>query len=108
MGDLTCERMRGSLFAFGQKDKGQLGDGTISAAGVYVPAQPAQVTLVALGLKWRNVGATKPSQGLELEHHELHMALYNKTEFTQQEWDDFGVTNLRMDHFVNRSGYYFK
>ena len=40
--DMACERMRGTLFAFGRKDKGQLGDGTIGAAAYL----PAQVTLV--------------------------------------------------------------
>ena len=31
-----------------------------------------------------------------------------KTEFTQQEWDAFGVNDLRMHHFVKSSDSYFR
>ena len=61
----------------------------------------------ASGFKWRKIGATEPAQGRELKNHSLHMALYDKTEFTQQEWDAFGITDLSMDHFVKRGAYYF-
>ena len=62
----------------------------------------------AFGLKWENIGATKPSQGQELVHHRLHMALYKKTIFTQQEWEDFGIKGLCIDHFLKRGSDYFK
>lgn len=58
------------------------------------------------GLNWQNVGPTKPAPGQELDHRELREALGHKivakkeTQFTQQEWDNFGITNLREDHFV--------
>ena len=32
----------------------------------------------------------------------------NKTEFTQEEWDEFGTTELRMDHFVEVDGVRFE
>jgi len=38
--------------------------------------------------------------GHELQHARLAAALQNQTEFTQQEWDAFGIHDLRMDHFI--------
>ena len=62
----------------------------------------------ALGLKWQNVGSSKPAMGQELEHQQLCEALGDKTEFTQHEWDGFNITNLREDHFVKSGDNYFK
>jgi len=62
----------------------------------------------ALGLKWHNVGPAKPTPGKELEHPRLREALGDKTEFTQHEWDGFGVANLRVDHFVKSGDDYYK
>ena len=61
-----------------------------------------------LGLKWENGGPTKPVPGQELDHPQLREALKDKTEFTQQEWIGFGITNLRKDHFVKMGDNYFK
>jgi len=61
-----------------------------------------------LGLKWQNVGLTKPGLGQELDHPQLSEALGDKTEFTQQEWNGFGISNLRMDQFVKSGDGYFK
>lgn len=60
------------------------------------------------GLRWENVGPTKPAFGQELDKPQLCEALDDKTEFTQQEWDGFGITNLRNDHFVKRGDDYFR
>lgn len=57
-------------------------------------------TTPALGLKWQSVGPTKPATGHELDSRQLREALGRKTEFTQLEWDGFGISNLRLDHFV--------
>jgi len=63
-------------------------------------------TARASGLKWRKAGDIRPTTGRSLEHPELANALASKTrngdktEFTQEEWDAFGITDLRIDHFV--------
>ena len=78
------------------------------------PPSHADVELIehddtlTLGLKWENAGPTKPVPGQELDHDQLREALKDKTEFTQQEWNGFGITNLRKDHFVKRGANYFK
>jgi ankyrin repeat protein len=43
-----------------------------------------------------------------LENPRLAEALLQKTEFTQQEWDEFGVDGLRMHHFVKSGNSYFR
>jgi len=60
----------------------------------------------ASGLQWRKIGAKKDWQGRELDHHQLQMALREQTNFTQQDWDDFGVRDLCMDHFVKSGGFF--
>jgi len=60
------------------------------------------------GLKWQNVGATKPEQGRELDNAKLADALMNKTEFTEQEWNNFGITDLRNDHVVKSGATYLQ
>jgi hypothetical protein len=37
----------------------------------------------------------------------LAEALLQKTEFTQQEWDAFGVDGLRMHHYVKSGDFFF-
>ena len=61
----------------------------------------------ASGLKWKRLGSVRPCTGLELVNKELTQALSTKAEFTQAEWDTFGVRALRMDHFVSSSNEYF-
>jgi hypothetical protein len=60
------------------------------------------------GLKWISAGPTKPVPGQELDHPQLREALKDKTEFTLQEWNGFGISNLRKDHLVKRGDSYFK
>ena len=54
----------------------------------------------ASGLKWRKAKSEKPSNGQELMNEKLAEALATKTEFTQAEWDAFGIEVLHMDHFI--------
>jgi len=74
----------------------------------YIGKEGGTAGTAALGLKWLNVGHRKPTPGQELEHQQLCEALAGKTEFTQQEWDGFNVTNLREDHFVKSGHDHFK
>ena len=41
-------------------------------------------------------------------HPKLSKALMNQTKFTQQEWDAFGITELRMDDIVESGGVRFE
>jgi hypothetical protein len=61
------------------------------------------------GLRWNETGATRPIEGRELTCPELSKALRSKTQFSQHEWDAFGIRDLRDDDFV-KSGdnKYFK
>jgi hypothetical protein len=56
-------------------------------------------------LRGRKVGDEKPSQGDELSNERLAVALETSTEFTRTEWEAFGITGLRTDHFIkSKSG----
>ena len=61
----------------------------------------------ASGVKWV-ASSTQPLHGQELVHAELARALMHKTEFTQQEWEKFGIKDLRMHHFVASGNTYFE
>ena len=60
------------------------------------------------GLKWKEVGSEKPSTGTELINEKLASELIHKAEFTQEEWDSFGITDLRTHHFIKSGKRYFK
>jgi len=62
-----------------------------------------------LGLKWTNIGNTRPDQGRELEHSLLADALLRQADLvlTQDEWDGFGIKDLRLDTFVKSAGVYY-
>ena len=62
----------------------------------------------AFGLKWRNVGSEKPQQGVERVNAELTEQLQQRTEFTQAEWDRFGVSDLDTHDYVLAGGAYFQ
>ena len=61
----------------------------------------------ASGLMWRKAGDTKPVHGRNLENSELAEALTRKIEFSQQEWDKFGIKDLCIDDFVKSGESYF-
>lgn len=71
-------------------------------------AGKSQQTQVPSGLQWEDVGDTKPLSGRELDNMDLVLALFDKTEFLKQEWDAFGIKDLRFDDFVKRGAHYFK
>ena len=62
----------------------------------------------ASGLKWINTGNEPTANTAQnLKNPRLADALMRKTEFTQQEWDAFGVHDLHMHHFVKSGDSYF-
>ena len=51
------------------------------------------------GLRWTKV-RRHGSKGKELIHPQLAAALRKKTEFTQEEWDEFEITDLAEDDYI--------
>jgi len=60
-----------------------------------------------LGLKWQNIGNASPDAGRVLENSELAEALTRTIEFSHQEWEAFGIKNLRITDFVKSGDSYF-
>ena len=60
------------------------------------------------GLYWEYVGDTTPSRGVPLKNSDLSLALEEKQEFTEDEWLQFNITNLRKDHYILSNGKYYK
>lgn len=58
------------------------------------------------GLKWMRT-LTKPA-GREMRNTKLEAALASKTEFTQQEFSAFGISELRYDDYIKSNDSYFK
>ena len=70
---------------------------------------PVAPTDPSEGLVWLSLGSTEPNTGQQLENASLADALTRKTRFTSEEWNAFGINNLRVEHFVKAStGFYFK
>ena len=79
-----------------------------------------KMTTPMLGLKWENMGDDMPN-GRDLENSELANALARKRKtgekereqgkgtikFTPQEWEAFGIKNLRIGDFVKAGDSYF-
>lgn len=61
-----------------------------------------------LWIRWRNIGRTRPSTGVELIDTRLASALHEKTDFTKTEWDVFGIGHVRADHYVKSGASWFK
>lgn len=57
---------------------------------------------------WMNVGASEPTTGRNLAHVQLAEALQIKTEFSQQEWDEFQIRGLHTDHYIKSGDSYFR
>ncbi len=67
------------------------------------PSQPKEVVFKVVtlsGRKWQKAGDEKPPKGRNLEHADLAKALGHKTEFTEREWEAFGIKDLDKDDFI--------
>lgn len=62
----------------------------------------------ASGLKWREVGSTKPTQREQLRNDELAAALQRKTTFSRAEWNAFNIKGLRAEHCIQAGGSFFE
>jgi len=82
--------------------------GTRSVRRPEASAPPPVQGTPASGWKWEKAGVAKPRGGEDLKRPELAAALAGKLEFTPQEWEAFGVADLRMEHFVKVGTAYFR
>jgi len=60
------------------------------------------------GLKWTNVGSTKPAVGRELSNSALASALQKKRTISKKAWGTFGITDLSIDDFIQSGESYYK
>ena len=89
-------------------------DDYVKSGGSYF--KPAVTIVPIVGLKWKNMGASKPQKGRDLskDYPKLATALKDKESFTHQEWEEFekeafGMRHdLRHDDFVKSGDSYFK
>jgi len=59
------------------------------------------------GLKWHRLDLKKPPTGTEIENEALALALSEKISFTQEELDNFNVSDLSYDSYIKAGDYYF-
>ena len=76
--------------------------------GVRTVLQLRRTTQSLSDLVWEADGVAKPPSGQELTNKKLSQALESKTQFTQDEWNKFGITGLRADHFIKSGASYFR
>ena len=63
--------------------------------------------------QWQNVGTTKPTTGRELSNSELSNSklateLQRKQDFTPEEYERYGITDVAADDFIKAGDSYFK
>ena len=58
--------------------------------------------------QWQNVGTTKPTTGRELSNSKLATELQRKLDFTPEEWESYGITDVAADDFIKAGDSYFK
>lgn len=63
-------------------------------------------TRAASGSKWRNTGATKPIEGRELSNSNLASALKITTDFSKENWDAFGLEDLRSTDWIKSGAFH--
>jgi serine/threonine protein kinase len=67
-----------------------------------------EVNSRASGLKWHCIGLSEPNAGRLRTNRKLELALIEKTNFTQEEWNAIGMPDLRQDDYIWCHRSYFK
>mmetsp|Transcript_23536 Transcript_23536/g.63063 ORF Transcript_23536/g.63063 Transcript_23536/m.63063 type:complete len:1092 (-) Transcript_23536:242-3517(-) len=70
--------------------------------------EPQPTAEAPSGLNWISSGSTRPDEGRELTNARLSEALASGTKFTQDQWDEFGIADVRADDFICSGALYFK
>ena len=68
----------------------------LTPSGQAAVTQARMVRVRATGLKWVRIGGGAPVEGREISNARLAFELTSKDEFTQEEWDSFGIETLRV------------
>ena len=70
----------------------------------------ARASGIGLGLHWRQSGDVKPTHGKDwtIASPRLAKALQKQTDFTQKEWDSFGIKDLHYHDFIMSGGTYYE
>eukprot|EP00966_Prymnesium_polylepis_P305543 7060771-Prymnesium_polylepis.1 len=66
------------------------------------------VQQLASGLEWCDAGAEEPKHSTELSNERLAQALKRRTKFAEDEWEAFGINELKEEHFIKSGDKYFK
>ena len=77
------------------------------ASSWFSSSQRARSLTRASGLRWE-ILAAKPSQGHQITNSTLARALDRQTEFKPEEWDAFGIEDLRVDDFIHSGTSFFR
>eukprot|EP00966_Prymnesium_polylepis_P174773 4044640-Prymnesium_polylepis.1 len=67
-----------------------------------------QDVFLASRRRWENIGTKEPTTGVELSNEKLTKALSDQLVLTKERWDVLDVKGLRLDHFIQSGGMYFK
>jgi len=111
---LTQEILQGKWCCFcknrpvhARHSKKQIGEMCVECQEVVKESNDQIEVREASGLKWENAGVTRPT-GSELSSTAVASALEGNTEFTQKEWESFGICDLQPEHFIKAGDFYYK
>jgi hypothetical protein len=88
----------------------------VDQSEVYMKARPKNSTLnlyaevrnATLGLKWEEIGSEKPQTGSEIINAALAKALEVQKEFTQEQFDQFQVSDLTESSYIQVDNVYLR
>jgi WD40 repeat protein len=60
------------------------------------------------GLKWRNVGTTRPATGRQIHNSNLAEAILAVKNLKEREWESFGISQLGIDDYILAGENYFQ
>ena len=103
---LTSESLRYTAWSLTRRDKTVREYAKAKALAILDRVHANIMYKTASGLKWKNTGAKRP-KGRELTNQQLSSALKSQIDFTQKEWDAFGIVWLSLDDFIKSGDSYF-
>ena len=62
----------------------------------------------SVGLRWKEVGTEKPTNGTEIFNDRLAAALRSSTTFREEDWKEIGFADLSIDSFIKVGDKYLK
>jgi hypothetical protein len=101
--------------AYNQQEHGALQDGNVSKklASSRELEQDLEVKLAEIkhekpGLKWEEIGETRPPTGVEMSCPQLQLALTDKVVFTTSELQKLGASKVSFDSYIKVGEKYYK